>query len=393
MTTTGSAREVFFAFLKLGLTSFGGPVAHLGYFRSELIERRRWMSDASYADLIALCQFLPGPASSQVGFALGLQRAGLAGGLLAWLAFTLPSALLLIGFASITELFSGALGQSAIHGLKLTAVAVVAHAVWGMAGSLCPDRKRAGIALLALAITALASSALSLIGAILIGAVLGLQLCRDVPRPQTPPLELGFSQRIGLLCLGVFGGLLVGLPLAASVVPHHAVQLLDAVYRAGALVFGGGHVVLPLLQTSVVEPGWVSTDAFMAGYGAAQAIPGPLFTFAAYLGFVDAGFGGAVLALLGIFLPGILILLAALPLWNRLRALPGAYALMAGANAAVVGILAATLYHPVWTSAVQRPQDLVIAVTGFVLLGAFKWPAWAVVLACLAGSVASPLLV
>ncbi len=396
MNKLHALRDVLRAFLMLGLTSFGGPVAHLGYFRREFVQRRGWLSEAQYAELVALCQFLPGPASSQVGFALGMTRAGLAGGLLAWLAFTLPSAALLVAFASATDAFAGPLGQSLIHGLKLTAVAVVAHAVSGMATTLCPDRARAGIALLALTMVSLAPSTAAQIAAITLGAGLGLWCCKGLQREISGDAPGALSHRAGLVCLGLFAALLASLPVLAQVYPQHAVQLFEAFYRAGALVFGGGHVVLPLLESSVVGQGWVDASTFVSGYGAAQAIPGPLFTFSAYLGAVDSqlgGLGGAALALCAIFLPGVLILLGTLPFWNALRAHPRAIPLMAGANAAVVGILAATLYDPIWTSAIGRPQDLVVAAGGFVMLGAWRAPAWQVVATCCVATIALDLLV
>lgn len=371
----GASFEVFLAFLKLGLTSFGGPVAHLGYFREELIKRRQWLSEQGYADLIALCQFLPGPASSQVGFALGMIRGGFIGALLAWAAFTLPSAALLFGFAYLADALGGPLGQSAIHGLKLVAVAVVAHAIWGMARNLCPDRTRALIALGGIAAVVFIPTAFGQIGAILLGAVAGLLWCQNLKRPESGHIELPLSRRAGIIFLVAFFALLGGLPLAVALWPAHALDLFEAFYRSGALVFGGGHVVLPLLESRVVDTGWVSADAFLSGYGAAQAIPGPLFTFSAYLGAVDGNLGGllgANIALLGIFLPGMLLLLGVLPFWDQLRQKRFAFPLMAGANAAVVGILAAALYQPVWTSAVRTPTDFLIAAAGFVLLSVWK---------------------
>jgi chromate transporter len=381
--SAGGPGEVFRAFLKLGLTSFGGPIAHLGYFRDELVLRRRWLSEAAYADLIALCQFLPGPASSQVGFALGYLRAGLAGALLAWAAFTLPSAALLLAFAFGADAFGGPIGQGLIHGLKLVAVAIVAQAVWGMARTLAPDRERATIALAAVLILVFVPSAFGQIAAIGAGAVAGLLWCRQVHQPAAGLLPVAISRRAGLLLLGLFLVLLLGLPLISAWWPLPKLALFEVFYRAGALVFGGGHVVLPLLETRLVEPGWVSADAFLAGYGAAQAVPGPLFTFAAYLGaIVEPGPGGllgATIALLGIFLPGMLLLLGVLPFWDRLRRHAGARAAMAGTNAAVVGILGAALYHPVWTSAVASPADFAVALAAFILLTAWKAPPWLVV--------------
>ncbi|MEG6508517.1 chromate efflux transporter [Methyloligella sp. 2.7D] len=379
----GSAGEVFGAFLKLGLTSFGGPVAHLGYFRDELILRRRWMDDGAYADLIALCQFLPGPASSQVGFALGLYRAKTLGALAAWCAFTLPSAIALVIFAFGAAAFGGPVGESILHGLKLVAVAVVAQAVYGMARSLCPDAVRAGIAVAAAVLVLFLASALGQIAAIVLGVLAGLALCRG--ETVQPSATLGFpvSRGVGVLALIAFFGLLIGLPFAASLSGAQGVAYADAFYRAGALVFGGGHVVLPLLQAEVVPPGWVSEDAFLAGYGAAQAVPGPLFTFGAYLGAAVGpepnGIAGAALCLVALFLPGMLLLVGALPFWDALRGRPLVQAGMRGANAAVVGILAAALYHPVWQSAVLGPKDFALALAAFVALTVWKLPPWIVV--------------
>ncbi|WP_445005049.1 chromate efflux transporter [Halomonas mongoliensis] len=386
--TRGRVREVFHAFLLLGLTSFGGPIAHLGYFRTEFVERRRWLSEQAYADLVALCQFLPGPASSQVGFALGLLRGGTWGALAAWAAFTLPSAIVLVLFALGAALLEGPISQGIIHGLKVTAVAIVAHAVWGMARSLCPDRQRAGIALAAVFTVVLVSGPLGQVAAIVIGALAGMALCRAHSEAEVHPLTLPVSPRAGHLAGAAFAALLIGLPLLAWATPSATLAVMDAFYRAGALVFGGGHVVLPLLEAEVVQSGWVSPDDFLAGYGAAQAVPGPLFTFAAYLGSVMEPLGGglvvAALALAMIFLPGMLLLVAVLPHWARFRRWDSAQALMRGANAAVVGILGAALYHPVWTSAILGPREFALALTGFLLLSVWKLPAWAVV-ALLAG--------
>ena len=375
------AGEVFRAFLKLGLTSLGGPIAHLGYFRDELVVRRTWLDEASYGELVALCQFLPGPASSQVGFALGLLRAGPLGGLAAWVAFTLPSALILVLFAYSATAFAGPVGIGLLHGLKIVAVAVVAQAVWGMARTLAPDRERASIALMAVLIVVFMAGALGQIAAIVVGALAGLWLCRTAPAAVTGHLRFPLTKRAGAMALALFLLLLIGLPIVAWASPGLA--LFDAFYRAGSLVFGGGHVVLPLLQVEVVHPGWISEDAFLAGYGAAQAMPGPLFTFAAYLGAimgpVPHGLAGAVIALLAIFLPGFLLLLAALPFWDALRSRPAMQAAMRGANAAVVGLLGAALYDPVWTSAIVGPYDFALALTGFVLLTVWKAPPWIVV--------------
>jgi chromate transporter len=380
---SGGTGEVFRAFLKLGLTSFGGPIAHLGYFRDELVVRRRWLSEAAYADLVALCQFLPGPASSQVGFALGFLRGGLPGALLAWAAFTLPSVALLLAFAYGAAVFGGPVGQDLIHGLKLVAVAIVAQAVWGMARSLAPDRERATIALGAVLIVLFVPSAFGQIAAIAAGAVAGILWCRRFSETGAAQLPMAISRRAGMMLVALFFVLLFGLPAAVALWPAPALALFEVFYRAGALVFGGGHVVLPLLEARLVEPGWVSADAFLAGYGATQAVPGPLFTFAAYLGAIvqpgPDGLVGAAIALLGIFLPGMLLLMGVLPFWDSLRHYEGARAGMAGTNAAVVGILGAAFYQPVLTSAVASPTDFAVALTGFVLLTAWKAPPWMVV--------------
>ncbi|QIB65464.1 chromate efflux transporter [Kineobactrum salinum] len=387
----GNIREVFTAFMLLGLTSFGGPIAHLGYFRVEFVERRRWLSEQAYADLVALCQFLPGPASSQVGFALGLMRAGPWGAAAAWTAFTLPSAILLLLFALGAAVLDGFVSQGIIHGLKVAAVAIVAHAVWGMARNLCPDRRRAGIALAAVITVVLVSGPPGQVAAIVVGALAGMALCRVHLEPEVHELPLPVPARTGHLAGLVFVVLLAGLPLLVWINPSAILALMDAFYRAGALVFGGGHVVLPLLEAEVVQPGWVGADEFLAGYGAAQAVPGPLFTFAAYLGAVMSPPGGslfgAALALVMIFLPGMLLLVAVLPHWNRFRRWDSAQALMRGANAAVVGILGAALYQPVWTSAILGPYEFVLALTGFLLLSVWKLPAWAVVVVLASGGV------
>ncbi len=386
--TKGSAGEVFLAFLKLGLTSFGGPIAHLGYFRDELVTRRRWLDDQAYADLVALCQFLPGPASSQTGFALGLMRAGALGGLAAWTAFTLPSAVLMVLFAAGAASLDGPAAAGALHGLKLVAVAVVAQAVWGMARTLTPDRPRAAIALLALFAVVLLPTWAGQVGAIVAGSLLGLWWCRGAAETAGAAMPAQVRRRLGAIAFAVFLGFLLGLPLLAAASGNHALALADSFYRAGALVFGGGHVVLPLLEAETVARGWLSADTFLAGYGAAQAVPGPLFTFAAYLGAAGGpapnGIAGAGIALVAVFLPGLLLVVAALPFWAVLRARPMARAAMAGANAAVVGVLGAALYHPVWTSAVLSPLDMALAAGGFVALTVFRASPW-VVVAALAG--------
>ncbi len=381
---SGSPAEVFRVFLKLGLTSFGGPIAHLGYFRNELVERRQWLTEAAYADLVALCQFLPGPASSQVGFSLGVLRGGgILGGLAAWLAFTMPSALILIAFALCSSALSGPAATGILHGLKLVAVAVVAQAVWGMARSLTPDRERAGIALAALTSVTFIGGAAGQIGAIALGAAAGLQLCRTAA--PLPPASLSFPVRrpAAIAALVIFALLFI-LPAFFAAAAPQAMALFAAFYRSGALVFGGGHVVLPLLQASVVKPGWVTENAFIAGYGLAQAVPGPLFTFAAYLGAVmgpaPSGVVGAAIALTAIFLPGLLLVYGMLPFWDGFRSRAGAQAAMRGANAAVVGILASALYNPVWTSAIHSQADFALAAAGFLALVIWKLPPLAAVL-------------
>ncbi|MBE0404649.1 chromate efflux transporter [Halomonas citrativorans] len=384
--------EVFRVFLWLGLTSFGGPVAHLGYFRAEFVERRRWLSEAAYADLVALCQFLPGPASSQVGFALGLMRAGPWGAAMAWLAFTLPSAIVLVLFAFGAAVLDGPIVSRIVHGLKIVAVAIVAHAVWGMARNLCPDKTRTGIALLAVFTVLLVSGPLGQVGAIVFGGLAGFLLCREaVTATQSETLHFAVSRSVGVIALGLFAGLLIGLPLLAGSAVW--LDIADAFYRSGALVFGGGHVVLPLLQAEVVQSGWITPDAFLTGYGAAQAVPGPLFTFAAYLGALLPGVNGlvgAIVALLAIFMPGFLLLVGVLPFWNRFRQWGSAQALMRGANAAVVGILGAALYQPVWASAIIGPYEFALALSGFLLLSVWKLPAWAVVVVIALGGLLIP---
>ncbi|CAM0556583.1 putative chromate transport protein [Vreelandella titanicae] len=386
----GRIGEVFWVFLALGLTSFGGPVAHLGYFRTAFVERRQWLSEQAYADLVALCQFLPGPASSQVGFALGLLRAGPWGAAMAWLAFTLPSAIILVLFAFGAAVLDGPIGSGIIHGLKVVAVAIVAHAVWGMARNLCPDKTRTGIALAAVLTVVLVSGPLGQVSAIVLGGLAGLTLCRDsAVATASESLHFPVTRKAGMVALGVFAGLLILLPLLAGMAVW--LDIADAFYRSGALVFGGGHVVLPLLEAEVVQSGWLTSDEFLAGYGAAQAVPGPLFTFAAYLGALLPGINGlvgALLVLLAIFIPGFLLLVGVLPFWNQFRQWGSAQALMRGANAAVVGILGAALYQPVWTSAIIGAEEFALALTGFLLLTVWKLPAWVVVAIVAFGGIA-----
>lgn len=392
VSVEGTPAEVFRAFLKLGLTSFGGPVAHLGYFRDELVVRRKWIDETEYADLVALCQFLPGPASSQVGYALGLLRGGALGGLAAWCGFTLPSALVLLLFALGVNHLEGTVGAGLIHGLKLVAVAVVAQAVWSMARALTPDWQRGVIAVGAIVVLALIAGPGGQVAAILIGGVAGICLRRSGSDGPSRPLSFPITRRAGFAALITFVVLLGGLPLASTLNDAHELALLDVFYRSGALVFGGGHVVLPLLEEGVVRPGWIGSDGFLAGYGAAQAVPGPLFTFAAFLGGAmeppPNGLVGAVICLVAIFAPGILLVTGALPFWSSLRARPLAQAVMRGASAAIVGILASALYDPLWTTTILNPGDFAVAFVGFVALVALKWPPWAVVLMTAASSVA-----
>jgi chromate transporter len=382
--------EVLRASLRLGLTSFGGPIAHIAWFRREYVERRRWLDEARFADLVALCQLLPGPASSQLGIAIGTGRAGLAGGLVSWLGFTLPSAVLLVTFA----LLAGSIditGAGWIHGLKLAAVAVVAHAVLLMWRALAPDGPRRVIVVVATGAALAWSSPIAQVAIIAGGALVGRIAVRAAPGGAVREAQV-VGRRTAVVAIGAFVLLLVGLPAMRAALPAQEVALAETFYRAGSLVFGGGHVVLPLLHESVVPAGWVSEDLFLAGYGAAQAVPGPLFTFAGFLGAAmdpqPNGVAGAALALVFIFLPSFLLVWGILPIWDRLRGWTGARQALAGTNAAVVGILAAALYTPIWTSAVERPLDAVAAAAGFGLLALGKAPPWLVVaLAAGAGEV------
>jgi chromate transporter len=383
-TGRGSPLEVLFAFLRLGTTSFGGPVAHLGYFRAEFVERRRWLDDHSYSDLVALCQFLPGPASSQVGMGLGLWRAGWPGLVAAWMGFTLPSAALLIVFAYGITHFAGLAQSGAVHGLKLAAVAVVAQAVWGMARTLCPDRTRAAMAIASALLVLSMPSAAGQLVAIAACALVGWRVLPTAGEPVHVPAAYHVSRVTGAVAFVLFVGLLLLLPAVAAAAGTLGWQLVDGFYRAGALVFGGGHVVLPLLQASVVPSGAVGNQQFLAGYGAAQAVPGPLFTFAAYLGAVaDLGVArwlGGLAMLAVIFLPALLILVAALPFWEALRRRPGVRTAIAGVNASVVGLLLAALYDPVWTSAIHGRKDFAVALAAFGLLAYARWSPLLVVL-------------
>ncbi len=383
----GSPLEVLAVFLRLGLTSFGGPVAHLGYFREEIVVRRKWLDEEAYADLVALCQFLPGPASSQVGIALGLRRAGLLGSLAAWLGFTLPSALALILFAFGVVFFGEVEEAGWLNGLKAAAVAVVALAVWGMAGNLCPDRPSAAIAITATVGVLAWPTSWGQLAVIATAGIIGWRLLRPRQTDAEPVEIFRVSKALAVLCLLLFGVLLVGLPLAWLVLVDNSfvelLQVFDSFFRAGSLVFGGGHVVLPLLQELVVTPGWVTDAEFVAGYGAAQAVPGPLFTFSAYLGTLTgmpSVSAGGLFALIAIFLPSFLLVIGVAPFWDRLRTWDSFGGALRGINAAVVGLLLAALYDPVWTSAIHGPEDFGLALVALGLLAIWKWPPWLVVL-------------
>ncbi len=374
-------------FLRLGCTSFGGPVAHLGYFREEFVVRRRWIDDAAYADLVALCNFLPGPASSEVGMSIGLLRGGAAGALMAWIGFTLPSAIVMLAFAA----GASALGSDAgaLHGLKIVAVAVVAQAVWGMGRLLCPDRFRATLAFAAtLALLAWPSTIVQL-AVIAGGGLIGWRFLPSEPIAASTSFDVPLSRRGAKLAWVLLFALLIGLPLAAHAFQAGALQVFDRFYRVGTLVFGGGHVVLPLLRNEVVLPGWTDDGAFLAGYGAAQALPGPLFTFSAYLGSVmslgPGGIAGGLIALCGIFLPGLLLVLGALPYWEALRRRTAVQSALKGVNAVVVGLLLAAFYDPVWTGSIHSNADLALALAAFALLAVWKIPPLYVVLATAVG--------
>ena len=386
---TGAAQrasflEVLLVFLRLGVTSFGGPVAHLGYFRAEFVERRKWLDEVAYVDIVALCQFLPGPASSQVGITLGMLRAGLPGALAAWFGFTMPSAVAMIAFGyGVAEL--GDISHVPwLHGLKIVAVAVVAQAVWGMARSLCPDRERATLAAGAAVLALAEASAAGQIGAIVADGLIGWWLFPEASGNKAAPLAVNIGRPLAVGALVLFFALLFGLPALAAASSNHITALISSFYRSGALVFGGGHVVLPLLQQAVVPPGWVSNDVFLAGYGAAQAVPGPLFTFAAYLGTMMGpapnGWTGGLICLVAIYLPSFLLLMGILPFWDALRTRMGVQAALKGVNAAVVGLLLAALYRPVWTSAIFTPADFALGVVALLLLVMWRVPPWAVVI-------------
>jgi len=389
-----SAWTIFLSFLRLGCTSFGGPIAHLGYFRNEFVVRRKWLDEATYADIVGLCQFLPGPASSQVGFTIGLLEGGPLGALAAWTAFTLPSALLMFAFAYGHNLFAGRVGSGILHGLALVAVAVIAQAVWGMMQTLAPDRRRAMIAVLAAGVVLLSSRASSQLAAIALGAILGLLVCRQARASSRQAFHISIPRFAALTSLVVFAVLLIAPAILVAAIRSQAIALFHAFYSSGALVFGGGHVVLPLLRAATVSTGWIDDNTFLAGYGAAQAVPGPLFTFSAYLGAVvkpePHGAVGATIALLALFLPGLLLVISVLPFWNQLRSNAKTRALFAGVNASVVGILLAALYQPVWTSCVHEPFDFAVVLAAFLALVAWKAPPWIVVCAVAAiGGIAS----
>jgi len=386
-TDAGESRTVvtvFLAFLRLGLTSFGGPIAHIGYFHDEFVVRRKWLNEQTYADLVALCQFLPGPASSQIGIGIGLSQAGLPGAVAAWIAFTMPSAIALILFGYGVIEFGDVVGSGALHGLKVVAVAVVAQAVWTMARTLCPDAKRATLAVLTTICVLAVPSPFVQVGMIIVGGLVGWALLRaDKP---TDLVELGVrvKRSYAISALILFFAALIGLPLLVVAFPSQTMSLVDSFFRSGSLVFGGGHVVLPLLQSEVVPPGWVSNDAFLAGYGAAQAVPGPLFTFAAYLGMVMTGepngITGALICLLAIFASSFLLVIGAMPFWDSLRRVGAVQNALLGVNAVVVGLLLAALYNPVWTSAIFSAADFGLALAAFTLLVFWKTPPWLVVI-------------
>ena len=390
MNDIGSPWEVFRVFSRLGLTSFGGPIAHIGYYREEIVVRRQWLDDSTYTDLVALCQFLPGPASSQVAVSLGLVRAGYLGALAAWIGFTLPSATLMTAFAFGANALGGEIGSGVIHGLKLVAVAIVAQAVWGMARSLCPDRQRASIAAIAVLMMIIGTSFAAQVSTIVMGGIVGFWLCRTSAPSLAASLGAPVSRRAGAISLAIFFGLLIALPALSR--SSQSISLFNAFYRSGALVFGGGHVVLPLLSEAFVTTGWVSQDAFLSGYGAAQSMPGPLFTFAAYLGAIantsPNPWAGAAVGIIGIFLPGILLLFGTLPFWDVFRRRVSAQAVMRGINAAVVGLLGAALYNPLWISSIKTSGDVAIALVGFALLTAWRTPPFIVVALGALGGVA-----
>lgn len=380
-----SVIKIFLIFLRLGLTSFGGPVAHLGYFRDEFVGRRKWLEERAYADLVALCQFLPGPASSQVGIGVGLSRGGLLGALAAWTGFTMPSALALIAFGYGVVTYADVVNSGALHGLKVVAVAVVTQAVWGMARNMCPDAKRASMAVVAACAVLAAPTPLMQVSVIIIGGLAGLMFLKADTSEEHTSLGIKVSKKLAVASLVLFFALLIGLPILATAYPSQTLSLIESFYSSGSLVFGGGHVVLPLLQAEVVPTGWMSNDTFLAGYGATQAVPGPIFTFAAYLGSVmepmPNGLTGGLICLVAIFVPSFLLVVGALPFWDDLRRAKSMQTALLGVNAAVVGLLLAALYNPVWTSAILSPADFGLAIVAFTLLVFWKLPAWLVVIA------------
>lgn len=384
-----AAIEVWKSFIKLGFTAFGGPVAHIGFFRQEFVERQRWLTDNQFSQLLAICQFLPGPASSQMGMAIGLIRAGWAGAFAAFIAFTLPSAIVLFGFAGLAMSLDNATGIAIINGLKLVAVAVVAHALLGMSKTLTPDWTRRGIAFAAVIILLLATSTWMQLLVILLGGIVGIWLCQ-ARHLESSEIKVPYSQRSAVVLGMLFTALLLASFLSTTSSESTPFNLFANFYQAGALVFGGGHVVLPLLEQGTVGNGWMTTDTFLAGYGAAQAVPGPLFTLSTYLGAnIDTGLASgwsALIATLAIFLPGFLLLLALLPFWGKLTATPKAAAAVAGVNAAVVGLLAAAWYDPVITSSIKSWADIIIAIAGFMILAVLKKSALWTVLFCVLAS-------
>ncbi|WP_449354897.1 chromate efflux transporter [Virgibacillus natechei] len=371
--------EILIVSTRLGLTSFGGPIAHLGYFHEEYIRRRKWMDEKGYADLVALCQFLPGPASSQVGIGIGIMRGGIVGGIISFLGFTLPSVIALIIFASLLHTFNIEDAEW-INGLKIVAVVVVAHAVLGMAKKLAPDLQRKTIALFALIVTLLWQTAYTQIGVILMAGIVGFLVYRQQTKQEEQAIShFPISRRIGYISLTLFFGLLIFLPILRNLTSIEWVALFDSFYRSGSLVFGGGHVVLPLLEQEFVPAGWLSEQEFLAGYGAAQAVPGPLFTFAAYIGAVINGWQGGLFATFAIFLPAFLLILGTLPFWDALRSNPKIKGALIGVNASVVGILIAALYNPIWTSSIHEPIDFALAAILFSMLVYWKLPPWVIV--------------
>ncbi|AXR17878.1 MULTISPECIES: chromate transporter [unclassified Bacillus (in: firmicutes)] len=372
--------EVLLVSIRLGLTSFGGPIAHLGYFHEEYVRKRKWMDEKSYADLVALCQFLPGPASSQVGIGIGVMRAGVLGGILAFIGFTLPSVIALIIFALVLQGLN--IGDvSWIYGLKIVAVVVVAHAILGMAQKLTPDLQRKSIALFALVGTLLWQTAFTQVGVILLSGLVGYLIYKNHTDNDEAKLSFPISRKLGVICLSLFFGLLIFLPILREVTSLNWIAMFDSFYRAGSLVFGGGHVVLPLLEREFVPTDWMDEASFLAGYGATQAVPGPLFTFAAYIGAVIGGWQGGLLATVAIFLPAFLLILGTLPFWDQLRRNPKIKGALMGVNAAVVGILISAFYHPIWTSAILQPVDFAFAAILFSMLVYWKLPPWVIVVA------------